>query len=194
LGDIETGAGRGGLSPDNCRANEPGNLSIRQSRGLPARPRQLPKTAVLVVSAILLGGAVAGCSGGEGVESGATVTAYVAAPLCAGAKKELVRSGGEAGDLQVRAICLPSDAEGGKLDLATVGANARRATEDSTTVAYLEPPEPRTSRFTHPILETAKIPSISNSSGKAGMAHLLSAIERAGDSGNLRESVGDELE
>ena len=128
------------------------------------------------------------------MESGATVTAYVAAPLCVEAKQELSRAGGQAGDLEVQAVCLPSVEERGKLDLSTVGANARRATEDSTTVAYLEAAEPRAARFTHPILETAEIGWISNSSGKKAMARLLAAIERSGDSGKLRESVGDELE
>lgn len=127
------------------------------------------------------------------MQSGATVTAYVAAPLCADAKQELARAGGQAGDFNVRAICLPSDREGKKLDLAAIGANARRATEDSTTVVYLEAVEPRSARFTHPILDSAEIAWISNSSGQKAMAQLLDAIDRLGGSGKLRESVRDEL-
>ncbi len=134
-----------------------------------------------------------GCGNG-GVERGATVTAYVAASLCVDAEEELARSDGKAGDFEVRAICLPSARERDKLNLSTVGANARKATEDSTTVAYLEAVEPRAARFTHPILESAEIAWISNSSGQKAMARLLAAIERSGDSGKLRESVGDELE
>jgi hypothetical protein len=140
----------------------------------------------------LLVAAVVGCGGGEGVAQDATVTAYVEAPLCVGAKQELVRQGGRAGDLKVQAICLAKARSHAKLNLATLGANARRATEDSTTVAYLEASDPAAARFTHPILKTAEVPWISASSGKAAMAHLLKLIE-ASDSGSLRQSLREEL-
>src|SRR6185295_6735152 len=143
-----------------------------------------------VISAALVA-AVAGC-GGEGVAQDATVTAYVEAPLCAGAKQELARQGGKAGELRVEAACLPSTRSHAKLNLATLGANARRATEDSTTVAYLEASDPTAARFTHPILETAEVPWIAGSSGKAAMAHLLELIEASGP-GSLRQSLREEL-
>lgn len=120
----------------------------------------------------------------------ATVTAYVEAPLCAGAKQELLKQDNRAGELHVQAICLPTPRSHDKLKLSTLGANARQATEDSTTVAYLEASDPRASRFTHPILETAEIPWISESSGKAAMAHLLKLIEA---SGSLRASIQEAL-
>jgi hypothetical protein len=134
----------------------------------------------------------AGCGSGTGVSEDATVTAYVEAPLCAAAKRELVEHDGRAGDLRVQAVCLPSPREATKLSLATLGANARRATEDSTTVVYLEAPDPKAARFTHPILETAEVPWISENSGAVAMAHLLELIESA-DSGSLRESLGEAL-
>jgi hypothetical protein len=145
----------------------------------------------LLASAALLV-AVAGCGGAEGVEAGATVTAYVVSPLCAGAEQQLKRAGGRAGDARVKAVCLLSIERKGQLQLATAGANARRATEDSTAVAYLEAPG-RAGSFSHPILETAEIPWIVTSSGKAAMAQLLRAIDNAGSSGSLRASVSDEL-
>jgi hypothetical protein len=120
------------------------------------------------------------------------VTAYVSAPLCAGAKQELAREGGKAGDVRVRAVCLSSARRDRQLDLATLGANARRATEDSTTVAYLEAPNPRAARFTHPILEAAVIPWISLGSGKVAMARLLTLISEA-NSDSLRQSVREAL-
>ncbi len=123
----------------------------------------------------------------------ATVTAYVDAPLCAGAERELLSHNSRAGSLNVEAVCLPSATESEKLNLATLGANARRATEDSTAVAYLEALNPRASRFTHPILETAEIPWIASSSGKAAMANLLKLIEAEG-SGSLRSSLQKELD
>lgn len=189
--DNETGEGRAGPSPDNCRANEPGNLSIRQSRGLPAPPQASPKTAVLLASAALLV-AVPGCGGAEGVEAGATVTAYVVAPLCGQAEQQLRHEGGRAGDVRVKAVCLPRTERTGHLDLATVGANARRATEDSTSVAFLEP-FGKAGAFSHPILETAEIPWIDSSSGTRAMARLLRAIDDAGSSGSLRSSIREEL-
>jgi hypothetical protein len=137
--------------------------------------------------------AAVGCGEGEGVAEDATVTAYVEAPLCAGAKQELLSHSGRAGSLSVKAVCLPSATEGKKLKLATLGANARRATEDSTAVAYLEASNPRAARFTHPILETAEIPWLTSSSGKAAMANLLKLIEAEG-SGSLRSSLQKKLD
>jgi len=150
----------------------------------------LRKAALAAVCVLLIG--AAGCGGGGGVSSDAVVTAYVEAPLCASAKQELARQGGRAGDLRVQAICLPSPQETKKLSLATLGANARRATEDSASVAYLETPDPSASRFIHPILETAEVPWISATSGSAAMSRLLTLIPEA-DSGSLRESLREEL-
>jgi len=186
------GEGRVVPDPDNCRANQPGNLSIRQSEGPPAPPVDVLKALVAAALAALLL-AASGCGEGEGVAEDATVTAYVEAPLCAGAKQELLSHRGRAGSLNVKAVCLPSAAEGQKLDLAILGANARRATEDSTAVAYLEAPNPRAARFTHPILETAEIPWLTSSSGKAAMANLLKLIEVEG-SGSLRSSLQKKLD
>jgi len=149
------------------------------------------KTAV-AAACVLLVAVVAGCGGGEGVAQDATVTAYVEASLCAGAKQELVSQGGRAGDLRVQAACLPSARSHAKLNLATLGANARRATEDSTTVAFLEAADPAAARFTHPILETAEVPWLAGSSGKATMSRLLELIAASG-SGSLRQTLREEL-
>ena len=126
----------------------------------------------------------AGC-GEEGVSPGATVTAYVSGEsLCEGARQALDRSDGRAGDFHLRMICLE---EAGTL--AAIGANARRAIEDSSTIAYIGEADPAASRFSRPILEAAGIPQISSRPGQASMAALLRAIRRAGDSNSLRESV-----
>ncbi len=92
----------------------------------------------------------------------------------------------------MQAACLPGARSHAKLNLATLGANARKATEDSTAVAYLEASDPAAARFTHPILETAEVPWIAGSSGKATMAHLLKLIAASG-SGSLRQSLREEL-
>jgi len=115
----------------------------------------------------------------------------VEAPLCAEAARELAREGGRAGDLRVRAVCLERADDGERLDLAAVGANARGATEDSSTVAYIEPPI--TPSFSRPIVEAANIAVIRTSSGKAAMTQLLRAIEEADDSSSLRDQVRQAL-
>ncbi|HMJ73225.1 MAG TPA: hypothetical protein VK471_07690 [Solirubrobacterales bacterium] len=147
--------------------------------------------ALIAACALLVG---AGCGEGEGVASGATVSAYVAESLCAEAKSELARDGGEAGDVRVRVICLPSAESKGKLDLAQIGANARRATEDAATIGYIGEPTRAASRFSEPILETAGIAQLSQTSGTAAMKKLLQAVSDAGNSGSLRESVLSKLE
>ncbi|HKT83014.1 MAG TPA: hypothetical protein VJQ84_04175 [Solirubrobacterales bacterium] len=124
---------------------------------------------------------------------GATVTTYVEAPLCAEAQRELRRHDWRAGDLKLRAVCLASPQGARRIDLATVGANARRATEDSTAVAFLEVPDPRVSRFTHPILGKAEIPWLAEDSGGAAMSRLLELVESAG-SGSLRQQLRDDLD
>ena len=137
--------------------------------------------------------ALAGCGEDEGVAEGATVTAYVVEPLCAEAERELERQRGRAGELRVRAVCLPNPRSSQRLDLAAIGANARSATEDSTAVAYLEAFDPPANRFSESILETAEIAGVYDSSGKVAMTNLLKAIE-ASDAGSLRRSVGEALE
>jgi hypothetical protein len=146
------------------------------------------------VAALALASALAatGCGEGGGVSSGATVSVYVTAPLCAGAKRELARAGARAGDVQVGAICVASERDRGRLSLATLGANARRATEDSAAIAYLEGPEAAAARFAHPILESAGIPWISAGSGKAAMARLLKAVKESSSS-SLRSSIRESV-
>jgi hypothetical protein len=159
-----------------------------------AEPKALVSPKAKVAAALVLTAAVVvvGCGEGAGVAEDATVTAYVVEPLCADAKLELGRARGRVGELRVEAVCLPNPRSPRKLDLATIGANSRRATEDSTSVAYLEAFDPPGNRFSEPILEAAEITGIYRSSGQKAMASLLRAIE-AWDSGSLRASVRDNL-
>jgi hypothetical protein len=143
------------------------------------------------VAVALLGGVVAGCGGGDA--SGATVSVYVAAPLCAGAKAALASHGATAGHFTVAVRCLaPSGKAGGGVDLATDGSNSRRATSDSSAVATLEPPG-RATKFTRAILESAEIPLVTSPSATNGMQRILSAIEGAG-SNSVRAAVDEALE
>ncbi len=121
-----------------------------------------------------------GC-GETGVSSGATVTVYVSGEaLCKGAQRELDDSGGRAGGFRVRMICLDDPGT-----LAARGANARRATEDSSTVGYIGE--------SNTIVEAAGIAQLSAISGANAMARLLEAIERADGNSNLREVVLEEI-
>lgn len=89
---------------------------------------------------------------------------------------------------------MPSAESSQKLDLAQIGANARRATEDASAVGYIGEPTRAASRFSEPILETAGIAQLSQTSGTAAMKKLLQAVDEAGGSGSLRESVLSKLE
>lgn len=166
--------------------------------------RFLRKTAAIMACALLVAVAVAGCGGGEGVDRNATLSVYVSAPLsgakasegramCAGAGRELARAGGRAGSVELRVRCLDDTGGTTHWTLAAVGANARKATEDSASIGYIGELDPAATRFSQPILEAAGIPQISDASGEMAMAKLLSAIRQAGGSSSLRPAVLDGL-
>src|SRR6185437_7257958 len=96
------------------RRGGPGHDSPEQQREVPlSHARGLPLVAL---AALVL----AGCGGSD--SQGATVSVYVAAPLCAGAKQELASHGATAGHFTVAVRCLaPSETSGGGVDLATDG-------------------------------------------------------------------------
>jgi hypothetical protein len=187
---------RDGVSPRRNPRRIPrlGLISRRltSSGGGTPRPSLRWPTAVLIAAYCLLVGV--GCGGGEGADAGATVSVYAAASLCAEARRELAQNGAKAGDVRVRVVCLPSAESSRKLDLAQIGANARRATEDASAIGYIGEPTRAASRFSEPILETAGIAQLTQISGAAGMKKLLQAVDEAGSSSSLRESVKDKLE
>lgn len=133
---------------------------------------------------------ISGCGAG-GAAAGATVSVYVAAPLCGEARGELAKAGGEAGELEVHMVCLSGSGAGeGGGDLAAAGARARRATEDSSSVAYVEAPG-HTAEFSQSIVEAAAVAWIETDSGATAMRRILAAL--AGDSSSPREAVLDEV-
>lgn len=134
-----------------------------------------------------------GCGAPEGVEEGAVLNAYVSASLCAGARQELAAADGRAGDVRVRAVCVEDRRARGGSRLAAIGAAARRASEDSSSVAYLGAAEPVAVRFSETILEEAGIARISAESGSLAMRKLLRALRRSGDAASLREAVYERL-
>jgi len=142
----------------------------------------LPKAALGLCVGLLV---LAGCGEGEGVAEDAVVRVYVAAPLCADAQ------GGHAGDVRVRVTCLAPVERNGRLDLARIGVNARRATEDSTAIAYVEQRGPA-GRFSEPIVDSAGIAWINAATGAKAMQRVLDAIAES-DSSSLRSAVHEAL-
>lgn len=140
------------------------------------------------VAAALLSTPV-GCGNSSEVSEGAHVAVYVSKPLCGEARQELAKHSSEAGGVKVRAVCLPSaESKGGRVDLARAGAGARRATEDSTAVAFLAAPG-REGSFTEPILEKAEIALVANRSGAAATAEVLKLLDARGPEESPREAV-----
>jgi hypothetical protein len=146
-------------------------------RGDP-RPSLLSRKLALPAALSLL--IAAGCGESGVVASGATVNAYVTAALCAEAEEELARRGGQGGDVRIRVTCLPSVESDGGLDLAAIGANARRATEDSSVIAYIGERTKAATRFSEPILEEAGIRQFSSMSGTQAMGKLLNTLDEEG--------------
>jgi hypothetical protein len=149
--------------------------------------RRFPAIATLVLALAVIAG---GC-GEAGVSAGAAVSVYAASPLCGEAKEELRRHGSEAGDVTVQLVCLPAVETGGRRDLALSGRNARRATEDSASVAFLETEGPA-AKFSQSIVESADIAWIETASGAKPMRQILGALEEAGSS-SPRNAVRDSL-
>jgi hypothetical protein len=150
------------------------------------------KTPRVLLAGVVLGGVVlvvaaTGCGAGSGVAEDAKVAVYVSEPLCAGAEAGLARKGFEVDGVGVGIVCLPAAGEKGRLDLATAGAQARRATQDSTTVAFVVP-EGREIQYTRPILKEADIAVLEAESGSKAIGEVLDDLgERGGKS--PREAV-----
>jgi hypothetical protein len=152
----------------------------------------------ILVTCLFVAVLVSGC-GESGAEAGARVTVYVSAPLhgaeatagkrlCAGARGRAARAGGEVEDLNLEVVCLDAAGDGGRWTLAKVGSNARTATEDSTTVAYVGEPDPRARKQSRPIVDAAEIAEISGVSGDQAVAAVIEAI-REGDANKPRDAV-----
>lgn len=151
---------------------------------------------------VVLALVAAGCGEG-GAEEGARLNIYASAPL-SGAEAEAgrricdearqgARRAGRPGGFELRVVCLDATGPTGRWTLAQVGANARRATEDSTTVAYLAEPEREARRQSLPIVEAAEIADLSGLSGEEAVAEVAAAIEES-DSDDPRRAVFDAVE
>jgi hypothetical protein len=154
----------------------------------------------------MLGALIAGCGEEGGVSQGARVNIYVSVPLhgaeaargrtaCGEARRQVARLGGRVVKVRARVTCLDDTGGSAHWTLTAVGANARRATEDSASVGYIGELDPAATRFSHSILESAGISQLPAAEAGASTTKLLKAISQALDSGSdsLRESVHNEL-
>jgi ABC-type branched-subunit amino acid transport system substrate-binding protein len=103
-----------------------------------------------------------------------------------GARLALERAGGEAGTLAVEASFL-DDAKGAVWDPVAVGANARRAAQDSSAVAYIGELDSQPTRASVPITNDAGIVQISPT---AGAVDLTRSVEDVPDSPDRYQPSG----
>lgn len=147
--------------------------------------RRLAPAAALLSLAFL----VPGC-GDSAVSADAVVSVYVAAPLCPEARREAGRDGEDAAGPELRVVCLASVETGDGADLARAGRNARRASEDSTSIAYFESPGPA-AKFTQSIVGAADIAWVETTSAATAMRRILGVLE--GSPSAPRQAVLDEV-
>jgi ABC-type branched-subunit amino acid transport system substrate-binding protein len=129
-----------------------------------------PSRAAAALAALI---AIGGCGLGTGpADVEGPVTVYVSLPLSGreasdgrdatdGARLALAEADGKAGNLDVVARFLDDAAADPEVELARVGANARRATSDSSTAAYIGELESGPTRTSLPILNDAGIAQVS---------------------------------
>ena len=120
----------------------------------------LGRFLVLALVVVTAGGAGVGC--GSTVQEGTRLTVYASLPLqdpdgkeaLAGVERALADAGGEADGAPVAVEALDS-VDGDAPVQATVAANARLATQDSTSIAYIGELNPATTAFSVPITNEA---------------------------------------
>jgi branched-chain amino acid transport system substrate-binding protein len=129
----------------------------------------------LALAALLAVVALAGCGIAGTPKIEAPVTVYVSLPLTGprgadgrdaadGARLALEQAQGKAGSIQVRAVYL-DDAKGKIWDPVAVGANARRAIQDSSAAAYIGELDSEPTRASVPITNNAGLVQVSPGAG-----------------------------
>jgi len=128
---------------------------------------------------LVVAGLPAGCAGtGSGIEGGERVTIYVSMPLrgpdsvegrdvVRAARLALAGAGGKVGELTVRAIYLDDTGGSGaaaRWSQAVAAANARRAAQDYSAIAYLGDFHSGATRASLPITNAARMLQVSPAS------------------------------
>jgi len=145
--------------------------------------------------------ALAGCASTARIRPGEHVTVYVSAPLSgpqaargraavAAARRALARERGRLRRPAVRVVYMDDAKPGAAWDQVAVAANARRATEDSTAVAYVGELARPATRISRAITDQAGLLQVAPVGGPA-MAQVLRAIHAARPDGDTREAVKD---
>lgn len=161
----------------------------------------MSRLLTILIASALGAASLLGC-GEEGAASGATVTVYVSAPLrgeegdagrrlCEEAREQAAQGRGDA-ELEMRVVCLDASGSDGEWTLAQVGANARRASEDSAAIAYVGEPAQEARRQSRPIVEAAGIAELAGFSGREAVAEVAAAIAE-GDESEPRQAVFDAI-
>jgi branched-chain amino acid transport system substrate-binding protein len=145
------------------------------------------RRAAAIATVAALVGAATGCFGGSGDRGSGpeTLTVYVSVPLhgsraaegaaiANGARLALADAGGRVGPLRVRGVYL-DDTEGGEWTLAQAGANARRATEDSSSIGYIGDVDSGATKASLPITNQAQLVQISPASTAVDLTRLPAA-------------------
>jgi hypothetical protein len=130
-----------------------------------------------------------GCGEGEPDSDAAAPAIYVTPSLCAEARTAYRANPRPGGEL-VSLVCLDRVGHG----LAAIGAGARRASENSATIAYIGEPDRKSVDFSEPILEAAGIGATSGSDGAAAMTTVLRAVGASAGDDDLRAAVREQLE
>ena len=122
-----------------------------------------------------------GGGGGGGSVSGDTLTVYSSLPrqgasrvqalaIEDGAKLALQQVGGKVGDFKIKYVPLDdSTAAAGKWDPGPTSANARKASQDDTTIAYIGEYNSGASAISIPILNEGGIPQVSPANTAVGL-------------------------
>jgi branched-chain amino acid transport system substrate-binding protein len=129
----------------------------------------------LALAALVLTLAVAGCGVGGSTAIEAPVTVYVSLPLTGprsadgrdaadGARLAFEQVANKAGSIEVHSLFL-DDAKGKNWDPVAVGANARRAAQDSSAAAYIGELDSAPTRASVPITNDAGIAQVSPGAG-----------------------------
>jgi branched-chain amino acid transport system substrate-binding protein len=158
----------------------------------------------------------AGCaSPGSGIQAGEHVTVYVSMPLhgpeaadgldvADGAKLALADAHGKVGKLAIRAVYLDDASADGPRpgwSPAKAAANARRATEDSTAIAYVGDFDSGATRFSLPITNEARMLQVSPASAAVdlvqpylGAGDQVPDVQRTGERTFGRVIPSDEVQ
>jgi ABC-type branched-subunit amino acid transport system substrate-binding protein len=155
------------------------------------------RSALAALLVLVLAASGCGIAGNARIE--APVAVYVSLPLTGprgadgrdaadGARFALEEAGGRAGSIQVRAHFL-DDARGKPWDAVAVGENARTASQDHTTAAYIGELDSEPTRGSAPITNQAGIVQVSPGAGAvdltAAAAGYPDSPERYRPSGNV---------